>query len=75
MSSVGGGNDILVLLAGEDVNSCEVTFGVSVLASLRDRHVTHLVDVVKRIEYTAVLGVRMEDKLMKKGVSQNVMKH
>ena len=35
VGSVGRGDDIFVLLAGEDVNGSEVALGVSVLASLR----------------------------------------
>ena len=42
MSSVGGGNDILVFLAGEDINSGKVALGVSVLSSLGDGDVTDL---------------------------------
>lgn len=37
MSSVGGRNDIFVLLSGEDVNSSEVALSVSVLSSLGSR--------------------------------------
>ena len=42
VSSVGGGNDILVFLAGEDINSGKVALGVSVLSSLGDGDVTDL---------------------------------
>ena len=35
---VGGGADILVLLAGEDVDADQVDLGVAVLARLRRRH-------------------------------------
>jgi hypothetical protein len=38
VSSVGRGDDVLVLLAGEDINGSEVTLGVSVLSSLGGRH-------------------------------------
>jgi hypothetical protein len=38
VSSVGPGDDVLVLLAGEDINGSEVTLGVSVLSSLGGRH-------------------------------------
>lgn len=39
---VGGGRDILELLAGEDVNGDQVNLGVTVLASLGGRHVDNL---------------------------------
>jgi hypothetical protein len=42
VGSVGGGNDIFVLLASEDIDGGEVALGVTVLASLGGRHSTHL---------------------------------
>jgi hypothetical protein len=39
---VGGGAEILVLLAGEDIDGDEMDLGVTVLASLRGRHVDDL---------------------------------
>ena len=45
-SGVGGRNDILVLLAGEDIDGGEVALGVSVLASLGGRHGSHLAGVL-----------------------------
>jgi len=42
VGSVGGRNDILVLLTSEDINGGEVALGMSVLASLGSGHGTHL---------------------------------
>lgn len=39
---VGRGGHVLILLAGEDVNSSEVTLGVTVLAGFGGGHVHHL---------------------------------
>lgn len=39
---VGGGREIFVLLAGEDVGSDQMDLGVTVLASLGGRHVDNL---------------------------------
>jgi len=39
---VGGGDHILELLAGEDVNGQEIALGVAVLPRLGDRDVEHL---------------------------------
>jgi hypothetical protein len=52
VGSVGGGNDILILLAGEDVDSGKVALGVTVLASLGGRHGRNLkynIDIVQKV--------------------------
>lgn len=40
---MGGGDDILVFLAVEDIDGGEVTLGVTVLASLGSRHTSDLI--------------------------------
>ncbi len=46
VGSVGRGDDIFVLLAGEDVNGDEVALGVAVLAGLGGRHGGNLAGVL-----------------------------
>ena len=42
MGSVGGRDNVLVLLASEDIDGNEVALGMAVLPRLRGRHRAHL---------------------------------